>query len=98
MLESEWTANKRYCSAHETETVIEKIEIDVKGIAKRFTFLFKNIPIGDGMDRQTQSLNIFEFKAMEKKNKDKENVKIEHGEEAADKINFEKKHFYSIHT
>ena len=88
--------NKRYCNMHETETVIEKKKVQVKGVDEMITFHFDNVPTCAGVSNQPRTFSVYDQMSIEKWNKEKEKEIADHGETSGQRINHYKTAFFSM--
>ena len=85
----------RYCSEHANETVRLTKKVEVCGIIEDLEFELTNVPSGRISTNQNQSLNVFERKAVEKWNKDEDEILLKHGNEAGNEIIKYRRDYYS---
>ena len=79
---------------HETETVIEKKKVQVKGVDEMITFHFDNVPTCAGVSNQPRTFSVYDQMSIEKWNKEKEKEIADHGETSGQRINYYKTAFF----
>ena len=91
--DQKWRASLRFCSAHTNKTMKVREQVNVCGVREEIDFIFKDVPTGDGVDTEINSLSVYDRCSLRDWKRDENEIIEKHGEDSAKEILKYKKAF-----